>query len=187
MRLLLLAALAACTPKATSRTTPAYPLLDGRCDEYTSLAAEHHDVAPGVELFVFQDTSYVWLCYTLPHDAFGPLDLVVAAPGLDEPLNLHASAQLGEWPASKPDAMPKDASSEQWWNQHGWTGMPVRFNGAAADGTIKFRPTPTRELQLGKRRFGRGTWRLRATIYGVGGGGSDAKFPAAGDHALAVW
>lgn len=168
-------------------TPPGYPLLDGRCDEYGALAAERHHVASGVDLFVFQDRDYVWLCYTLPADVFGALDLVLTAPGLAVPTNLHVSAQLGEWPAGDPAAAPKDPSSSQWWNQRGWSALPIPFNGMHPDGKIKFRPTPGRELQLGKARFGRATWKLRLQIYGVGSDGRDAYFPASGDHVLAVW
>jgi hypothetical protein len=161
------------------------PLLDGRCDEYAALAAERHRVTSTVDLFVLQDRDYVWLCYTLPPDTFGALDMVLAAPALAEPLNLHVSAQLGEWPAGQP--APADASSSTWWNQRGWSAFPVPFNGTKPDGSIKFRPTPGRELQLGKARFGRGRWTLRMQIYGVDAGGGDAHFPTTGDHMIEVW
>lgn len=191
MRSLLIAVvLGACAtapPRQPPPPAPAYPLLDGRCDEYAALGAARHAVVPGVDLFVFQDAHYVWLCYTLPADTFGALDLVLAAPTLAAPLNLHVSAQLGEWPAGDPAATPKDASSAAWWNQRGWSALPVPFNGTKPDGAIQFRPTPGRELQLGKVRFGRGAWTLRLRIYGVGANGGEASFPVSGDHPLAVW
>jgi hypothetical protein len=177
---------------ATAKGKPSYPLLDGRCDEYPAIAQERHRIAAGIELFLFQDPDYLWLCFTLPPDAFGATDVVVAAPGLSEPLNLHVSAQLGEWVAARPEAAPGDVSSDRWWNQRGWTAMPVPFNGVTDDAgsSFKFKPTPGRELQLGKRRFGRGPWRLAIHIAGLGDGSDapqTARFPARGEHGLTAW
>ena len=96
--------------------TPGYPLLDGDCGEYAALAQAKHRVSDDVALYVFQDHDYVWFCYTLPANSFGMADLTVAAPALKKPLNLHVSAQLGEWPADEPDAAPASPDSPQWWN-----------------------------------------------------------------------
>jgi hypothetical protein len=178
----------ACTkPAPSAPKSAAYPLLDGHCDEYRELAQDRHTVAPGVELFVFQDHDYVWLCYTLPSGSLGTMDMILTAPALTEPQNLHVSAQLGEWPAAKPELAPDGPASDRWWNQHGWTALPVPFNGMTEDGKPKWRPTPGRELQLGKARFGRGAWKLRLQIHGLGEGGQPLNFPASGDLALRVW
>lgn len=174
---------------------PGYPLLDGACDEYASLEHSEYRIADDVVLRLFQDRDYVWLCYTLPPDSFGMADVTVAAPGLDKPLNLHVSAQLGEWPAGDPDAAPASADSPKWWNHRGWSGTTVPFNGASAalDETGKpkvdynFRRTQGRELQLSKQRFGRGEWRWHIDIRNVadGKGGQRAlRFPKTGDQTL---
>jgi len=163
-------------PRAAS-----YPLLDGRCDEYAALPHDAFAVARGVELDVFQDRDYVWLCVGLPPGDFGAVDLVVATPGLAGPLNLHASAQLGEWPATQPP--PADASSSTWGNQRGWSAVTVPFHGTDDAGQVRFSPTPARELQLAKQRFGRGAWRLDLTVHAVSTIGGDARFA----HTLAVW
>jgi hypothetical protein len=178
---------------ASGSASPGYPMLDGHCGDVAGLAQERHVVAPGVELFVFQDRDYVWLCYTIPNGNFGMVDVAVAAPGLAEPMNLHVSAQLGEWPIASPDLAPAEATSPQWWNHHGWTAAVVPFNGVEeTDGQsrYKFKPTPGRELQLGKARFGRGTWKLALSIRGITGPDGVAltpRFPASGDHVLEVW
>lgn len=193
MLFLLLAAPAAGAAEEGGK--PAYPLLDGACGEYPALAHSKHRIADDVDLYVFQDRDYVWLCYTLPENSFGMADLTVAASGLDKPLNLHVSAQLGEWPAGEPDAAPASADSPKWWNQRGWSGTTVPFNGASVSldeaGEPKvdynFRRTRGRELQLSKARFGRGEWRWHIDIRNVadGKGGQRAfRFPKTGERAL---
>lgn len=146
---------------------PAYPLLDGDCSEYASLAQQTLQIAPGVELNVFQDSDYVWFCYGYPAGSYGALDLIVDAPGLEEPLNLHVSAQLGEWPAARPDEAPQEENSDLWWVVSGWWANSVSINGRREtdDGwQFKYRPTPGRELQISKERFGRGVWHLKFDI-----------------------
>jgi hypothetical protein len=201
MRAAVILAVAACggsqtpPPSATApaAASPGYPMLDGHCGDVAALSQERHEVVDGVELFVFQDRDYVWLCYTIPDGNFGMVDVAVASPGLAEPMNLHVSAQLGEWPIASPDLAPAEATSPQWWNHHGWTAAVVPFNGVEEiDGQsrYKFKPTPGRELQLGKARFGRGTWRLSLSIRGITGPDGAAltpRFPATGDHVLQVW
>ncbi|MCL1633318.1 hypothetical protein M2650_01475 [Luteimonas sp. SX5] len=190
---LLLAAFAASA--AERGGGPAYPLLDGECGEYPALAQSKHPVADDVVLYVFQDRDYVWLCYTLPANSFGMADLTVAAPALKKPLNLHVSAQLGEWPADEPNAAPAGPDSPRWWNHRGWSGTTVPFNGAKAtlDETGKpevdynFRMTRARELQLSKQRFGRGQWRWHIDIRNVAdekGGQMSLRFPKEGEQTL---
>jgi len=70
------------------------PLLDGDCGEYESLETSTYSMSPEVTLSIFQDASYLWLCYSLPPQSFGTLDLEVQAPGLQSSLNLHVSAPL---------------------------------------------------------------------------------------------
>ena len=174
---------------------PAYPLMDGACDEYPSLAHSKHHIADDIELFLFQDRDYVWLCYTLPENSFGWTDLIIDAPGLKQTLNLHVSAQLGEWPAYQSHAVPDSADSPRWWNNRGWSATTLPFNGASAslDETGKpkvdynFRRTRAREMQLSKARFGRGEWRWRIGIHRVAdgqGGERSYGFPKEGKHIL---
>lgn len=189
---LLLAASAAAAAEKSGG--PDYPLMDGACDEYPALAQSRHRIADGIELFLFQDRDYVWLCYTLPQNSFGMADFVVDAPGLQKKLNLHVSAQLGEWPADEPDAAPDSADSPKWWNHSGWSGTTVPFNGASASldaaGKPKvdynFRRTRGRELQLSKARFGRGEWRwhidIRNVADGTDGGQRAFRFPETGER-----
>jgi hypothetical protein len=149
---------------------PAYPLLDGRCDEYQRVGAEVVAKDDTISVLLFQDADYVWLCYALPKESYGTLDLLVDSPGLAEPINLHVSAQLGEWRADYPDEAPEVSNSDSWWKVHGWWSNAASWNGMREtdDGPrSKFQSSEGRELQLSKARFGRGTWRLNFSIGAV--------------------
>ncbi len=92
---------------------------------------------------------------------------MLEAPELDSPLNLHVSAQLGEWPANQPEAAPKNPQSDQWWNHEGWTANEVRPNDTDRSGDAprpKFKNADARELQLSKAHFGKGDWKMKFNI-----------------------
>lgn len=163
-------AAAGCTTAVHREAAPAYPLLDGRCNEYQGLGAAYEALPHDVTLFLFQDESYVWLCASLPPNSFGTADIVISAPALESPVNLHVSAQIGEWPANDPDAAPKTSESDLWWRVSGWYAVPVRMNGYVEDEAgrrARFIPSEGRELQLAKERFGRGEWRMNFTLRAV--------------------
>ncbi len=175
-------------PASDARPTP---MVDGDCGEYAALGARTDTIAEGVVLYAYQDRDYVWLCYTLPAQSLGMLDLRVESDALSQPVNLHVSAQLGEWPADPPGHAPQDAASPLWWNHRGWTAQGVRFNGmepGATPARPHFRRGGARELQLSRARFGAGEWRLVFDIHGVHqADGSDAtlRFPSAGVYRIA--
>ena len=123
-----------------------------------------------LSVLLFQDADYVWLCYALPEQSYGTLDLVVDSPGLADPVNLHVSAQLGEWRVGHPGEEPQDAESDRWWKVHGWWSNAVSWNGTRETDQgprPNFQASEGRELQLSKARFGRGTWRLNFSIGSV--------------------
>lgn len=141
---------------AQARVVPA-PMVDGRCDEYMALGAHRYEVADGVTLRVHEDDHYFWLCYDVPPGSMGLLDMRVESKALPESLNLHVSAQLGEWPADHPERAPQTADSDQWWRFHGWIANAAWFNGFDVTNTPpspRFQDAPGRELQLAKARFG---------------------------------
>ena len=145
-------------------------MLDGSCVEYVGLSADRELLANGVNLFIHQDHAYVWLCYTYPPGSYGTLDLELQAPNLEQPLNLHASAQLGEWPSASEELIPKSPESDRWWNQHGWMSNPVWINGmdnSGEEARYRFKNAPARETQLSKGRFGSGEWRIKLTITSI--------------------
>ena len=153
-----------CSGCASQADAAGYPLLDEGCREYATLGADTVALPDHMTLNVFQDESYVWLCASLPPESYGAADIVIDAPGLDAPRNLHISAQLGEWPAEGEGGGPETAESDQWWRVSGWSAIPFRFNGYQGEGDerrAKFIPSEARELQLSKAHFGRGVWNLR--------------------------
>ncbi len=144
-----------------------YPLFDGRCDEYADLSAQSTELPHDVTLWTFQDAAYVWLCLALPEESMGTIDLRIEAPGLEDAVNLHVSAQLGEWRADFPDEAPQDAASPIWGTTHGW------FANAATtayrqdeEGELQrtWAYSEGREVQLDKDRFGRGSWKLHLQL-----------------------
>src|SRR5688500_10722687 len=86
------------------------PMLDGRCDDHRAGAAVAA-LGGGVSAYVRETRDHVWLCFALPPDSHGTTDVRIEAPALEAALNLHASAQLGEWAADEPSAAPKDGAS----------------------------------------------------------------------------
>lgn len=168
------------------------PMLDGRCDDHVEIAQTIAADA-GATVYVRQTKDHVWLCFAVPEGSYGTLDLRIEAPHLAKPLNLHASAQLGEWTADDAEAAPKDGSSPVWWrNVDGWWGSVTPFNGmrTTPEGRqINFRTVRGRELQLSKRRFGLGEWKLAATISDVAGPGEErvsVRWPQSGNFTLKV-
>lgn len=176
------------TPSLAGDAPP--PLVDGDCGEYATLGARVEDMGEGVVLHAYRNRDATWFCYTLPEGSFGGLDLRVDSDALPEPLNLHVSAQLGEWPAERPGLAPEGPASARWWNHHGWTAHWVRFNGMDADATPprpRFRTGGARELQLAHPRFGEGEWRLvfqLQRVRGADGSFVDLRFPEEGAYRL---
>lgn len=151
-------------------TNPAPPLVDGSCQEYEGLEAQIIALDYGVKLHMYQDDHYVWFCYCYADGSFGTLDMEVESPNLDGPLNLHVSAQLGEWPINQPELAPKNSQSDKWWNHKGWTANEVWMNGlnrTEERTSPRWKNAPARELQLSKTRFGRGDWKIKMQINSV--------------------
>lgn len=170
---------------ASASAAPPVPMVDGDCSEYAQPGARHFSAAPGVDLHVFEDQHYVWFCYTYPEGSMGQLDLRLSTPRLAAPLNLHVSAQLGEWPVGRDDLTPKNPDSDLWWNQDGWTGNTIQLNGMDTSGPkprYRWKNARARELQLAKRRFGSGKWEFSMEIYQVklGDGLRTVHFPEQG-------
>ena len=157
---------------AAADNTPSTPMVDGKCIEYSQMkTATTTDLGSNVTLFSFQNDDYVWFCYSKNKQSYGTMDLYIDAPNLPEPLNLHISAQLGEWPANTPDAAPSEGNSDQWWEVDGWWANVVSFNGnkTTDDGEerLNFKAGIGREMVLSKDRFGSGEWRLYFNIHAI--------------------
>jgi len=160
-----------CSLAATNSTalaqqiSPSTPMVDGICEEYVELGVATTELEFGVVLYQFQNSDYVWFCYTKNEDSWGVLDLYIDAPALEEPLNLHVSAQLREYPAFS-EGRPNERDDPSW-EISGWWSNVGKFNGRieTEDGfRINFKRSPAREIQLSKNRFGRGEWQLHFRI-----------------------
>lgn len=160
------------------------PMVDGDCGEYAALGAQRETIVDGVTLHVHQDRDHVWLCYTVPDGSFGLLDLRIESDALPEPVNVHVSAKLGEWPADRPELAPQGPDSPLWWNHRGWTAHWIAYDGVdrdAAPPRPRWRLGGAREVQLFRARFGAGEWRLAFDIQrirGADGTDSNVRFPA---------
>ena len=175
---------------AASDGAPRPPMVDGDCSEYAALGAHRETLAQDVTLSVHQDVHFVWLCYTLPADSFGLLDLRVESAALPKPMNLHVSAQLGEWPADEPAGVPQSPDSDVWWKVTGWTANWQWFHGIDRSGTparTVFKFAPGREVQLSKDRFGHGPIEL---VFDIGrirranGSEFSLRFPKSGVYTV---
>lgn len=142
------------------------PLADGKCNEYTDLDAVQSETAhEQIIFFIHQNKDYVWLCHTVPTEGSPTWDdLIIRSPAFPNGLNLHASAQLGQWPSDQPEAKPSGPKSELWWNVEGWwaTISHANYNEFRGEG---------REFQISKEHFGRGDWFVEAHIGGAGENG----------------
>lgn len=109
-------------------------------------------MAPGGELWSLEDPSTLYPCVTLPSERYGTMDLYVLAAGAPAPVNLHASAQVGE--------RTKAANGWPEWtfgNHEGWYSPPVAVTGASVvDGRARmtFSNTAGREVSILKSKFG---------------------------------
>lgn len=159
-------------------------MVDGRCSEASYAENESIELGAGVTLHHYIDEHYVWLCYDYLEGSYGTLDLELDTPKLERAINLHVSAQLGEWPADEPDSAPQSGNSDQWWEISGWTSNVVWMNGMDDESDppqINFKNAEAREMQISKARFGGGQWTLRFNIRALSlpdGGRSNILYPA---------
>ena len=146
------------------------PMVDGSCSEYGNLETKTFELPNNIKLNFYQNADFVWFCYSHNKESYSWLDLEVSAPNIKHPINLHVSAQLGEWPLNNPEQKPTLPESDLWWNNVGWIANTNRWNGSMTMGEQtfpKFKPSTAREIQLSKDRFGTGKWHVRFKINNV--------------------
>ena len=170
-----------CSPIQEKTLAP--PLVDGSIEDYLRLGVTPINLEKEVNLYFYQDQHYVWIAYDYLDGSFGTLDLVIESPNLNGPLNIHVSAQIGEWPVDSPELAPDNPESDRWWNHNGWYANEVWSNGTDRSGDTprpKFKNGQARELQLSKERFGRGVWKIKMNIRAIldsNGNRSNHQFP----------
>ncbi|MCB1552824.1 MAG: hypothetical protein KDJ14_03365 [Xanthomonadales bacterium] len=164
------------------------PLLDGDCGDHRDAGVVPRILAQSVELYVHEYAGQLWLCATLAPGDLGTVDVQLVTPRYPRGINLHVSAQLGEWPLDRPDDAPTGANDARWWNHRGWSGSTLRFHGMEdVDGQRRPRLLPgrARELQIDVARFGAGTWNLLLRFQQLGGR-EELIYPDAGDEPLMI-
>lgn len=148
------------------------PMVDGDCTEYSKINSKPIELSKDVSWYIYQDEDYVWFCFTYPKDGMGMIDLQIETDKIGSTMNLHSSAQLGEWIVNV-DSMPKTQTSAKWWNNKGWIASFSRFNGVLeandySKNPVNFRRPKATEMQLSKKRFGRGEWKIhKISLYHI--------------------
>ena len=148
-----------------------HPMIDGRKTEYDNGLWDETPLSDDVTLYTYQNSDHVWLSFDYPTGSYGTLDLKVLTDKILQPINLHVSAQLGEWPLDDESKIPTKATSDLWWNHNGWTANPLWVNGIDTTSydtpEFKIKNGEIREIQMSKERFGRGDWQLKFNINAI--------------------
>lgn len=146
-------------------------MIDGRAEEYSQLSVEPIVLADEVNLYVYQNAHYVWLAYDYPPGSYGTLDMHLLTETLATPLNLHVSAQLGQWTVGDTLSRPQTPTSDRWWNHIGWISNPLWANGIdTLTYTVpqyNLKNGEAREIQLSKAHFGRGIYKVRLYVNAI--------------------
>ncbi|MCB9196512.1 MAG: hypothetical protein H6598_09835 [Flavobacteriales bacterium] len=141
------------------------PMVDGTIEDFVEMQIIPIVISENVNLYIHQNAQYVWFGYTYPEGSFGTLDMLITSQNIPDTLNLHVSAQIGEWYSNQPETIPNSPESENWWNMKGWIANPVWINGKdTTNDQVKFKNSPAREIQMSKLRFGTGLWKIKFKI-----------------------
>jgi len=172
-----------CDESPTQVNLPEPPIVDGFNSEFNLLNANAYKISEEVVVQIYQNDHFVWLTYNVPEGSYGTMDMTLSAPNLRDPINLHISAQVGEWPSNQPSLAPQVPESDKWGITKGWTGNPIWFKKMDTSGEqpqLVFKSAPARELQLSKNHFGKGNWEFSIeinAIKGADGNFENLKFP----------
>ncbi len=161
-----------CNSSSNGDSSIAPPIVDGKYSDYIKLGVKPMALSDDVNLYIYQNEHYVWLAYNYPEGSYGTLDLEIDTDSLEKPLNLHVSAQMGEWEVGNELQEPKVSDSDLWWETEGWISNVVWLNGMDRSGDepqINFKNAECRELQISKTKFGKGTWKLKFNIRAIVG------------------
>ena len=157
----------ACNSKEKHKLIGPTPLIDGKYDDYIALGVKPVTIFDGVDLYIYQNEHYVWICYSMPEGSYGTLDMHIETDKVKDSLNLHVSGQIGEWYLNDLSTAPDSPESDKWWNMEGWNSNVVWPNGMDRNGEnfrYRFKLATARELQLSKVRFGKGDWKIKMKI-----------------------
>jgi hypothetical protein len=149
------------------------PMVDGDCSEYSETNSNLIELSKDVNWYIYQGIDYVWFCFTFPKGGVGMIDLQIETDKTGGVINLHSSAQLGEWKLNGEGSMPKTQVSSKWWNNNGWVASFSKFNGVLEPNEYSkthanFKRPKAIEMQLSKKRFGRRVWNIhKVSLYHI--------------------
>ena len=126
-------------------------MIDGRFRAEEWHDAARQAVSGAADIYFKQADEFVFICIHFLQGRFGLVDLYVAEGGAP-PVNLHASAKLGERVLQGATWSPW-----MWWNNVEWVANVSRVESLQA-GT--FLPEEVRTFQIRRSRFGGQRWRV---------------------------
>lgn len=103
-------------------------------------------------IYIKQTKEHVWLTVEFLRSKTGTLDLYIS-PGRGRPVNLHASAKLGQRILQN-GAWPEEWT---WWNNDGWVANVSRVD---SWDKRSFMPETVREFQIARSWFPNGEFRI---------------------------
>jgi hypothetical protein len=140
---------------------------------------------PGVaDIFFKQTSEFVFICVHFLQGRFGLVD-VYLAEGDAPPVNLHASAKLGERVLQEATWSPWE-----WWNNVDWVANVSRVTSFQA---MTFLPEDVRVFQIRRSRFDNEQWRVFFVLTCLKDEGQEMiVFPSRAsdlntDHWLTLW
>ncbi|MFN3843640.1 MAG: hypothetical protein ACK4RW_10330 [Rehaibacterium terrae] len=71
-------------------------LLDGRCEADEWAGAARYRIGDAITRMLQQDARFLHVCVISPDESMNTLDIYLQAAGCPAPVNLHASAQVGQ-------------------------------------------------------------------------------------------
>ncbi|MEP0985655.1 hypothetical protein [Ekhidna sp.] len=171
---------------------PAPPLVDGSIEDFRRLNVSPIELMSETNLYFYQDKHYVWIAFDYPDGSYGTADIKLLSPKLSDTINLHVSAQLGEWYLTEDSPRPDNPQSDLWWNHSGWYANEVWPNGTDNSGEEpqpNFKNAKAREIQISKERFGKGEWKIQIEIRAIqtSEGFTSITFPENDFHQLEVF
>lgn len=137
-------------------------IVNGKCNDWEWNNANSTNLGQGVKLKTQQTNNLLYLCFELPPESIGTVDMYIDTPKLKAPKLLHVSAKAGE--------KINDSDSWDWWNNEYWNANVSRFDKCPSEspkGFGYFTDAPAREFQFYKPAFGEGEWKLLIKLHSI--------------------
>lgn len=165
--------------KISINVTTSPPLFDGRCDSAEWQPAIQLELPAGVSVRLMHDDDSLYVCAMGKPQDFTVIDLYIEHGQTGQIYNLHASAQLFERVYAD-----ESWSETRFWNQQDWSAFWVPYAGeeeTEKGPRTRFLKGSHREVQVLRRKFPAGSWKMMIGISAVEHEGSfsaDLTFPA---------